>query len=122
MNKLILDILTSREAMLKALVESRTLNSIIGIHSKEVGEGTYLTSVKDILFTDDDADPVIVLENYDSTGYFFEKNVVPLSAIQSVIPFKSVFQNPFLKEIEKQTADRRSHAENQTLQAPDYLH
>ncbi|HET9486816.1 MAG TPA: hypothetical protein VFO54_05255 [Chryseosolibacter sp.] len=94
-----IDVINTREEVYRALVESEENQSIIGIASEELGPGMFLTSVKEVL--DDAGEVVVVLNNYDTTGYFLEKNRVSLTSIKGVIPFKAVFRNPFLKELQK---------------------
>jgi hypothetical protein len=110
-----IDVITTRKEIFKALVESEENQSIIGITSKDLGEGMFMTSVKEILNDDDDV--LIVLNSYDITGYFLEKNRVFLKNITGVIPFKAVFTNPFLKELQLK-ADRQAQAEEKK---PDYI-
>lgn len=93
------DIITARKEIYNALVESEDHQSIIGIASPELGPGMFMTSVKEVVHEDNDV--LIVLSSYDATGYFLEKNIVSLSSITGVIPFKTLFVNPFLKELQK---------------------
>ena len=106
------DVITGRSEMYEALLESEDNQSIIGIACDELGPGMFLTSVKEIV---DDGDQVmVVLSSYDTTGYFFEKNKVSLSSITGVLPFKAVFTNPFLRELQKE--NKRATERN-----PDYI-
>src|SRR5688572_6950354 len=95
-----IDLLTNRDEIYKALLESEDSQSIIGIASEELGPGMFMTSVKDVLH--DNSDCLVVLNSYDVTGYFLEKNKISLSKIKSVIPFKAVFTNPFLKGVNRE--------------------
>lgn len=109
------DVITTRKEIYKALLESEDNQSIIGIASKDLGPGMFLTSVKEIL--NDDGDVVIVLSSYDTTGYFLEKNRVSLNSITGVIPFKTVFANPFLKELQRKNEPETELNEKK----PDYI-
>jgi hypothetical protein len=108
------DVITTRKEIYEALLESEDNQSIIGISSQQLGPGMYLTSVREILNDGDDV--IVVLCSYDTTGYFLEKNKVSLNSISGVIPFKAVFQNPFLKELEKEIK-----SETATGTKPDYI-
>lgn len=108
------DVITTRTEIYKALLESEDNQSIIGIASEDLGPGMFLTSVKEIL--DDENDFIIVLSSYDATGYFLEKNKVSLNSITGVIPFKAVFKNPFLKELQK-----KKEPATATGKTPDYI-
>lgn len=101
-----IDLITTRKEIYNALLESEDHQSIIGISSEDLGPGMFLTSVKEILHDGDDV--VVILSSYDTTGYFLEKNKVSLSRISGVIPFKAVFQNPFLKELQKESESERA--------------
>lgn len=96
--QVVIDVITSRKDIYKALVESEGNQSIIGIASIELGPGMFMTSVKEII--NEGPDILIVLNNYDTSGYFLEKNKIHLDSITGVLPFKAVFTNPFLKALE----------------------
>ena len=94
-----IDVITCKEEIYHALLESEDNQSIIGISSGDLGPGMFMTSVKEIV--DEGDDVLIVLNSFDVTGYFLEKNRISLNNISSVLPFKAVFSNPFLREIEE---------------------
>ena len=100
MNSISLNILKSKEDILRALLESKISKSVIGITSRSLGPGTYLTSVVELLIGAND-DTTIVLKEYDITGYFFDRNALKIDEIDNVIPFKAPFQNPFLKDFRR---------------------
>lgn len=110
-----IDVITARKEIFKALAESADNQCIIGIASKDLGPGMFMTSVKEILNDGDDV--IIVLNSYDTTGYFLEKNRIPLKNITGVLPFKAVFTNPFLREVQSE-ADRKAEGEEMK---PDYI-
>lgn len=114
--QLVIDIVTARKDIFNALVDSEDNQSIIGISSEELGPGMYMTSVKEII--DEGGDMLIVLNSYDTSGYFLEKNKVHLSTITGVIPFKAVFINPFLKALEGEENPRTPQAKKNE---PDYI-
>lgn len=96
----LIDIVTDPENMLLELLSSKEGQTVIGINAPVIGQGTYLTCVDDIIIGDEE-DIQIVLKGFDVTGYFLEKNLLTIGEIRSVIPFKSAFENPFLKEMQK---------------------
>lgn len=111
--QLVIDVITTRKEIYKALVESEDNQSIIGIASNELGPGMFMTSVKEIV--NDGADLIIVLNSYDTSGYFLEKNKINLDSITGVLPFKAVFTNPFLKALEakgQQEANSNQHKQD----------
>lgn len=108
------DVITTRRDIYNALCESEDNQSIIGISAGELGPGLYMTMVKEIIDHGDDM--LIVLNSYDRTGYFLEKNKIALSDINGVIPFKAVFTNPFLKGLAESQNDEAGQA-----RSADYL-
>lgn len=113
--QLIIDIITRQEDIYKALVDSEENQSIIGIASEDLGRGMFMTSVREII--DEGQDVLIVLNSYDTSGCFLEKNKVYLSGINGVIPFKAVFTNPFLKALEAE----EGRDSNEKQQSADYI-
>ena len=89
------DLITSEQGILNALIESKEKGSMIGIQSPVLGGGTFITGVVDILFTDYGIK--VVTKGYDVNGYFLNKSTLDLNEIKSVIPFISIFKNPFMK-------------------------
>ena len=112
--QLVIDIITTRRDIYNALVDSQENQSIIGIASKDLGPGMFMTSVKEIV--DEEQDVLIVLNSYDTSGYFLEKNKVYLSSITGVLPFKAVFANPFLKALEA-----KERQDDDGPHKPDYI-
>lgn len=82
--------------VLNILSESKAYGTAVGISAPNLGSGIYVTAVDDILM---DEDITIVLKNYDITGYILEKNKLKLGEIKSVFPFKSAFENPYMRNI-----------------------
>jgi hypothetical protein len=105
MDQITLNILRSQNDILKALFQSKVSKSIIGIKSEVLGPGTYMTSVVEILVDEND-DATVVLKGYDMTGYFLNKSTLKLEEIESVIPFTAVFENPFLRDFQREIENR----------------
>lgn len=120
MDKIVVEIITEPAEMLKCLMESHNSGTMIGITSIELGPETYITAVRDILIDEDD--PIIVVKGYDRNGYFFSKDTLRLKEISSVIPFASIFDNPFLRGVKKELEMIRNHKERNTgVKANDYI-
>jgi hypothetical protein len=94
-NTQVSDLIRNEKAILEALLHAKENGTMIGIHAPVLGTGTYITGVIDILITDHET--TIVTKSYDITGYFFDKTSLKLNEIKSVIPFTSIFINPFLR-------------------------
>lgn len=101
MNQVTLDFIDSKEGMIKALVQSRMTKSIIGLRSRELGPGTYFTTVKEFQMLEDD-NIVVKLEGYDMTGYVLDKSELNLDDIEYVIPLNALFDNPFVRELKRE--------------------
>lgn len=82
--------------MLNILSESKAHGTTVGIKAPKLGSGIYVTAVDDIII---DTEITIVLKSYDITGYMLERHKLKLSDIRSVFPFKSPFQNPYMRNI-----------------------
>jgi hypothetical protein len=107
MDKIILDILTTRSEILEALLRSKISNTIIGIKSESLGPGIYMTSVVELVINESN-EATVVLKGYDMTGYFLDKSVLRLEEIEGVIPFRLLFENPFLRDIKREMRDNNS--------------
>jgi hypothetical protein len=91
-----LNIVSGAGPIMHVLLESKINNTVVGVHAKKLGKATYLTAVTEIMLPVDE-EPLIVLTGFDITGYRLENNTLRLSEIQTVIPFNSKFENPFVK-------------------------
>lgn len=89
-----LEFIIDRGEILKILTRSKDQGNAVGINSRSLGPGTYITAVEDIMLEED---IVIVFKPYDASGHMLEKARLTLAEIQSVLPFNSAFQNPFYK-------------------------
>ena len=82
--------------MLSVLSESKDNGTTVGILASVLGAEIFVTAVEDIII---DQDITVVLKNYDITGYMLETNKLKLGEITSVCPFKSPFENPYMKTL-----------------------
>jgi hypothetical protein len=105
MDQITLNVLRSKDDILKALFQSKVSKLIIGIKSDVLGRGTYMTSVVELLVDEND-NTTVVLKGYDMTGYFLNKSTLKLEEIESVIPFTTVFENPFLRDFQREVENR----------------
>jgi len=94
----ILEFIYEPQAMLEVLLASRDQNTVVGINAPILGRGTHLTAVE---YISDDPDCIITLKPYDATGHILDRNKIKLSDINSVLPFTSVFENPFVRAFAK---------------------
>ncbi|HEY9486758.1 MAG TPA: hypothetical protein VIQ51_00420 [Chryseosolibacter sp.] len=82
--------------MLTILAESKACGTAVGISAPLLGGEIYVTAVEDIII---DEDITVVLKSYDITGYMLETNKLKLGEIRSVCPFKSAFENPYMRTL-----------------------
>ena len=87
--------------MLTILSESKDNGTAVGIQSAALGKEIFVTAVDDIIINED---VTVVLKNYDVTGYMLETNKLKLGEIKSVVPFKSPFENPYMKTLKQHNA------------------
>jgi hypothetical protein len=111
----IIDLVTNRDEIYKALLESEDCQTIIGIASEDLGPGIFMTFILEIIHEGNEQ--IAILNSYDVTGHFLEKNKIPVRNITSVISFRGVFVNPFLKHMHE-VSDTKDSGEKQ---GPDYL-
>jgi hypothetical protein len=90
--------ITHSDQILDAIINSNKNNTAIGIRAPGIFNGVLVTGIENIILNFD-GDPIIVLKKYDSNGYFLDRDQLKLSEIESVCPFKSSFENPFLKDL-----------------------
>lgn len=96
MEKFNLELVSDSGAMLDILTESKEHGTAVGILAPVLGSEIYVTAVVDILIDDE---ITFVLKNYDNTGYMLETNKVRLGEIKSVCPFRSTFENPYMRNL-----------------------
>ena len=91
--------LESPSEILQALLKSKEEGLCIGVKSTSLASDTIITAVEDIHFGE--GQTLIILKQYDSSGYILPSYKVDLSEIQSVYPFTTPFINPFLHNLDK---------------------
>ena len=84
-----LEFLTGREAILDVLDHSQQHGNVIGICSPTLGPGIFITTVDHVL---KDYETIIYLKPFDVNGYKLEKNVLKLTEIASVCPFRTNYE------------------------------
>ena len=95
MEKLNLELVTDPGEMLVILTESKASGTAVGISAPAIlGGEIFVTAVEDIVIGED---VIVVLKNYDITGYMLETNKLRLAEIRSVCPFKSPLGNPYMR-------------------------
>jgi hypothetical protein len=96
MENLGMELVSEPGDILNILAESKAHGTAVGVNAPALGSEIYVTAVEDILIGED---VTIVLKNYDITGYMLETNKLKLGEIKSVCPFKSAFENPYMRTL-----------------------
>jgi hypothetical protein len=98
-DELILNPARGSQEILKLIVESRENGSMIGISSKALGEGFFITAIEEIII--DEGEATILIKPYDVTGFILPTSKLTLAQIDAACPLMSEFKNPVLKNFEK---------------------
>jgi hypothetical protein len=93
----VFNFIKDKEAILKELSHSLEHGTLIGVYSRDLGEGMFLTGVDDI--EDNGRQRVIVFETYDISGKTLNKTRISLEEIKMVCPFKIEYINPLLGKV-----------------------
>lgn len=96
MEKLTMELVSEPGEMLVILAKSKANGTAVGVVARDLGNEICVTAVEDLVIGDE---VIIVLKNYDITGYMLETNKLKLGDIKSVCPFKSLFENPYMKTL-----------------------
>jgi hypothetical protein len=96
MKKLCMELVSDPGEILNILAQSKAQGTAVGIKAPVLGTGIYVTAVDDIIIDDE---ITIIFKSYDISGCMLEANKLKLGEIKSVFPFKSPFENPYLKNI-----------------------
>jgi hypothetical protein len=89
-----LNFLRSRTSIRDGLMRSKHSGTVIGVYSRALGEGMFITSVDDI-YPDNDEE-IIVLKRYDLSGLILQRTDLSLSEIKAVCVFDMIYRNPVL--------------------------
>lgn len=96
MSNLSTELVSDPGEMLRILAESKVRGTAVGIKAPVLGTEIYVTAVEAIHMGEE---ITIVLKNYDITGYMLGTNKLKLGEITSVCPFKSPFENPYMRTL-----------------------
>ena len=85
--------------ILRILVSSKEEGKSIGISSPRIGDGFFITAVEDIILVE--GETIILFKPFDITGFILPTNKLRLVDIVAVCPLKSEFENPILRNFDK---------------------
>jgi hypothetical protein len=86
-----IDFVKTRKGMQKELVISKESGNAVGIYSKALGDGMFLTKVEHIR-----SDGVIIFNRYDMSGAILSRHELTLHEIQMVCPINQRYRYPLL--------------------------
>ncbi|MBT1699547.1 hypothetical protein KK083_21795 [Fulvivirgaceae bacterium PWU4] len=89
-----LDFVKTRKGILKELVLSKQSGKLIGVYSRVLGEGMFLTCVEAI--QPHGKDEQIVFHRYDMSGKMLARTRISIDEIHMVCPFNKLFRSPAL--------------------------
>lgn len=89
-----LDFVKTRKGILKELVLSKQSGKLIGVYSRVLGEGMFLTRVEAI--QPHGKDEQIVFHRYDMSGQMLARTRISVDEIHMVCPFNKMFRSPAL--------------------------
>lgn len=103
-HKLSFTFIQDKQAILKALVNSLNKGTVIGVYSRALGEGLFLTGVDDI--EQNGPQQIIIFETYDVSGKALQKTRIAVNDIKMVCPFQIEYINPLLGKAQNIIVDR----------------
>ena len=92
---------TDRQGVLKALQKSQQTGKLIGVYSRELGDGMFLTGVDTI--ENQGSMKIITFETYDMCGKILNRTKISLDEIKMVCPFDANYINPILESAPQET-------------------
>jgi hypothetical protein len=101
--KMTFTFIQDKQEIFKALSNSLQRGTVIGVYSRALGEGLFLTGVDDI--EHDGPRTTIVFETYDISGKPMPKTRIDASDIKTVCPFQIEYINPLLGKVKHIVVD-----------------
>lgn len=86
-----IDFVKTKKGMQKELVISKESGNAVGIYSKTLGDGMFLTVVERI-----QSDGVIIFSRYDMSGAILSRHELTLHEIQMICPINQRYRYPLL--------------------------
>jgi hypothetical protein len=84
--------ITSQKQILKHIRLCKQSGGLIGIYSKSLGKGMFLTTVEDM--EEKDSDVSLVLKPIDMSGEKLTRSVLSLKEISAICPFNQMYYEP----------------------------
>lgn len=100
-----LNYVTSTDEILKVLMQSLQHGNVISITALSIGPTMVMTAVEDII--DIKNDKIVVLKETDLLGIKIPETEVLLSEIVKVHLMKTLFDDPFHKQLREHKRERR---------------
>jgi hypothetical protein len=94
------DFIKSKVDILQNLIQSKENGTTVGINAPSLSAGMVITGVDDVVLAESEI--VIVLKQYDMSGYMLPHHRIYIDEIESLYPFASTFKNPFLENLDRE--------------------
>lgn len=92
-----LKFIRSPRKMISALQECLDKGAVVGIYSRVLGEGMFLTGVENIYLDDDEK--VVVLKRYDLGGNILARTHFSIHEFDSICLLGMAYTNPFMEAV-----------------------
>jgi hypothetical protein len=86
------DFICKKNQIIKELDFCRKTGTLIGVYSKELGDGLFLVGVEDIVYAI--KDDLVIFHPCDMTGFELRRRSIFLSEIHMIIPFNNRYVKP----------------------------
>jgi len=89
------ELIRDPKKIVEQLLESKSNGTVIGILSPLLGRIVVLTGVEDLSLEEE---PVVVLKPFNTSGNIIADVKIPLSQIELVQAFRTIFGNPLISK------------------------
>jgi len=86
------DFISKKNQIIKELDFCRKTGALVGVYSKQLGDGLFLVGVEDLVY--DIKDDLVVFHPYDMTGFELRQRSIRVSNIHMIIPFNNRYVKP----------------------------
>jgi hypothetical protein len=86
------DFICKKNQMIRELDFCRKTGALVGVYSKQLGDGLFLLGVEDLVYAI--KDDLVIFHPYDMTGFELRQRSIHLSEIHMIIPFNNRYIKP----------------------------
>lgn len=92
-----LEFVIDPDKILNILTDSKDNRTAVALAATPLGSDYYITCVEEVMLGENGGEVTVVIKPFDITGYIFSTTRLQLSDIKAVSPFKSKFENPYMR-------------------------